>query len=1060
MYLRHLSSLQFLTYAAFLGVVIAAIFRFVPGKPAPARTEPYTEEELGAHDRKLGKYFAAGGAFLALGSLHMVVKNLPWTAEWLARGGYAGHLVRDLSNTHVMIVGGGTLIATGLVWHALPRIVGRPLASEGLAHAAFWFTAAGLAVFYVALIANGIAMTRLVQHGWAYEAAKAHMGKWYKVPTGVGAGVMGLGYWCFSANVVLTVFQARLVRIAKPTGHLWKFVVTGALALTVGTVQGVIQVQPAKADWLYRAGHAGEWIDPISHAHINLVTGLTMLVAAALFFFAPRYGGTAPSRRVADRVFGLLLVASLAFYGTCLYLGFHEGSLVVGHGLTPEQAEEATPLHPWLLMGSGIAMLAAFWLLLGTIVRAYRGARMPVRGFVLAGCAALAVGTLQGPIQAYPAVNELLDRGGDAGDVIVNLHAQLNMLGGLMMMLVGLALGLLGAPSRRLARVATPVGIGCYYVAGVALAAVEAHRVEHGQSFAAAVAGLEPWSALLLVPASFAVLAGFGSYALAAWRLTSAERIEGRREIRAMPGQFTGTIPMHVRRRSPASVAAYELPLGIMGFPGLGWLFAGFPVTASLLLTGGPALAWAVIPMGFSPFGGGPFRSVGWKIELVWLPVTTLLSAALLYRAHARRRAALEGRPPRGRRSRSSYRTRVSVAVGAIVLLLVSIPFVPAVAGIGEGSVRYSYQPRLTREITGQFLSTPSGIVKLFAWRDPQSAYPSDALRVRAGDVRTLVVRAAAVDAAPAYQLYDLSHGGSVPLVVGTASPTSLALRPAQELAPGRYVFTATHEGMFGGRDFAYMTVVRPGEPATAIRSDTDGTAPAVVDSLIPVAAALVAALFCLLLLRSLARRFAGQKALWAIGFALFAAASVSEALATRTGWTPGLFRAYYTTGGVLTVAYLGAGSAWLLLPRRARDVLLGGLVVATVAAVAAVALAPVDAGLLATTPSGRPPLNHALGGHAFLWAIALNSAGTIFLIGGSLWSIAHRQRVRANVWIGGGALVVAMATGLSRAGDYSFVYLGELLGIAIMFAGFQLVGAKPRPAARRKPAPTPVLAP
>ena len=457
----------------------------------------------------------------------MVVKNLPWTAEWLARGGYAGHLVRDLSNTHVMIVGGGTLISTGLVWYALPRIVGRPLASDGLAQAAFWFTAAGLAVFYVALVANGIAMTRLVSHGWEYEAAKAHLGKWYKVPTGIGAGVMGLGYWCFAATVVLTVFQARLVKVAKPAGHLWKFVVTGALALTVGTVQGVIQVQPAKADWLYRAGHAGEWIDPISHAHINLVTGLTMLVAAVLFFLAPRYGGVAPSPRAANRVFGLLLGASLAFYGTCLYLGFHEGSLVVGRGLTPAQAEEATPLHPWLLMGSGIAMLAAFWLLLATIVRAYRGARMPVRGFVLAGCAALAVGTLQGPIQAFPAVNELLDRGGDAGDVIVNLHAQLNMLGGLMIMLVGLALAVLGAPERRLVRVATPVGIGCYYVAGIALAAVQAHRVEHGQSFAAAVAGLEPWSALLLVPASLAVLAGFGSYALAAWRLTACRATRG-----------------------------------------------------------------------------------------------------------------------------------------------------------------------------------------------------------------------------------------------------------------------------------------------------------------------------------------------------------------------------------------------------------------------------------------------------------------------------------------------------------------------------------------------------
>ena len=59
---------------------------------------------------------------------------------------------------------------------------------------------------------------------------------------------------------------------------------------------------------------------------------------------------------------------------------------------------------------------------------------------MLAGCGALAVGTLQGPVQAFPAVNELLDRGGDAGDVIVNLHAQLNMLGGLMLILIGLAL--------------------------------------------------------------------------------------------------------------------------------------------------------------------------------------------------------------------------------------------------------------------------------------------------------------------------------------------------------------------------------------------------------------------------------------------------------------------------------------------------------------------------------------------------------------------------------------------------------------------------------------------
>src|SRR4051812_4646700 len=269
MYLQQVTSLQFLTYLAFLGVVVAAVWKIVPGRAPPVRDEPYSAAEIRAHDPKLPKYFLAAAFFLVLGSVHMVVKNLPGASEWLAGAGYAGHLVRDLSNTHVMIVGGGTLIATGICWYALPRVVGRPLASNGLAQCAFWFTAAGLLLFYVALVANGIAMSRLVSNGWGYEAAKAHMGNAYRVPVGMGAGVMGVGYWCFAANVFLTLFQARLVRARRPSRHLWKFFATGAAGLTVGTVQGVIQVEPKNAHWLYTAGHAGEWIDPISHAHVN-----------------------------------------------------------------------------------------------------------------------------------------------------------------------------------------------------------------------------------------------------------------------------------------------------------------------------------------------------------------------------------------------------------------------------------------------------------------------------------------------------------------------------------------------------------------------------------------------------------------------------------------------------------------------------------------------------------------------------------------------------------------------------------------------------------------------
>ena len=1082
MFIQHFSSLQFLTYAAFFSVIVAALFKFVPGRRPPVRTTSYPRGELHAHDRKVAKYFVAGGFFLVLGSVHMAIKNVPWVAEWLARAGHAGHLVRDLSNTHMMIVGGGTLLATGLCWYILPRVVGRPLASDGLAQCAFWFTVVGLIVFYIALIANGIAMAHWTEQGWGYEYAKYRMGKWYKVPVGMGAGVMGLGYWCFATNVVVTIFQSRLVQIPKPQRHLWKFFATGAAALTVGTVQGVIQVQPDNAYWLFRAGHAGEWIDPISHAHVNLVTGLTMLVAGAAFYLLPGLGGRAPDRRLANACFYSLFVGSLAFYSTCLYLGFHEGRLVVDRGLTPEEAEQATRLHPFLIMTSGVLMLEAFWLLLYTLFRSSRGLAPRTRTFVLAGCGALAVGTLQGPLQALPLVNEALDRGGDAGDVIVNLHAQLNMLGGLMVLLMGLVLGALlrlgsSWDERRARRavVCVPAGIGIYYLSGIAFSALEAHRVAGGQSFAQAVTALEPWQALAMVTAAAAVLVGFAGFAAAAWSMTARPRAQARAALAATPGIFAGTIPKRVRRRSPAALAGYELPLGLMGFPGVGWLFAGFPLAASILLMAGPALTWAVIPIAFSPYAHGPLRAVGWKAELVWLPLSALLSSAFLYRAHARRRRALEGTPPRsgpldlsrnGRRRngahpnghRSGYRTRVVVALGVIVLILVSLPFLPALAGIGSSSVRYSYQ-RFTPEVTGQFLATGHGAVKLFAWSDPQSDYPQDALRVHAIEVRSLVVRAPAVDNPSAYQLFDLGRGASVPIAVQARTPTTLTLVPMQRLAPGRYAFVASHEGMFGGRDYDYLTVVPPGAPVTRISDGARGTAPQIADALLPLVAALLALVFAGRLAVSAFRRPAGQKVLWALGFGLFAAAAAAEAVAHRSGWDPALFRIYYLAGGVLTVAYLGAGAAWLLLPRRRRDVMVGALVAASFAAAAAVLLAPVDTAALAGAGSARPPSNHALLGHAYLWAIALNSFGTIFLIGGSLYSIVRGRRVRTNLWIAAGAIVVALSTGLSRGGTYSFVYAGELVGVALMFYGFTFTSRPPRAAALR-PEPTGSVAP
>src|SRR5207248_1261688 len=219
---------------------------------------------------------------------------------------------------------------------------------------------------------------------------------------------------------------------------------------------------------------------------------------------------------------------------------------------------------------------------------------------------------------------------------------QLHMLGGLMVLLIGGVGALLELPGPRMRTTwfGVPAGMAVYYAAGIAFAAFEAHAIGGGRGFRAAVETYEPWQALVLVPAALAVLAGFTSYARAAWAATAEQRAEGRQAVRLFPRSYGGRIPARVRRRRPAALAAYEVPMGLLGFPGIGWLFAGYPLQASVLLTAGPALTWAVLPIAFSPYGNGPLRGAGWHVELAWLPITTALSAGALYLAHRRRRRA------------------------------------------------------------------------------------------------------------------------------------------------------------------------------------------------------------------------------------------------------------------------------------------------------------------------------------------------------------------------------------------------------------------------------------
>ena len=296
------------------------------------------------------------------------------------------------------------------------------------------------------------------------------------------------------------------------------------------------------------------------------------------------------------------------------------------------------------------------------------------------------------------------------------------------------------------------IGIAVYYAAGVTFSAVAAHRVARRRVLrvrgrgarAVAVARARARPPLARARRLRRLRRGGVAHDGAPARGGACRARRG--ACASTRARSRGACDGAARRRSPAT----SCRSGLMGFPGVGWLFAGFPLTASILLLVGPALTWAVIPVAFSPYGQGPLRDVGWKVELVWLPAMALLSSALLYRAHARRRARLDGQPPRAARRRRAAATATRVSARArrrwrcCSWRSRSCPRSP---GVGGSTVRYSYEPRLTPEVTGQFVSTKRGPVKLFAWQRPAGHVRR---RTRFGSMRgtlrALLVRAAALD--------------------------------------------------------------------------------------------------------------------------------------------------------------------------------------------------------------------------------------------------------------------------------------------------------------------------
>lgn len=226
------------------------------------------------------------------------------------------------------------------------------------------------------------------------------------------------------------------------------------------------------------------------------------------------------------------------------------------------------------------------------------------------------------------------------------------------------------------------------------------------------------------------------------------------------------------------------------------------------------------------------------------------------------------------------------------------------------------------------------------------------------------------------------------------------------------------------------------------------------INHVLPFVSTLITLVFTAAVFARYARRKGLHLLFWGVGLALYGLGTFSEAF-LAVAWSPVILRLWYLSGAMLTAAWLGQGTIYLLIRKpgiaHALAALLG---VASLTAIAAIAAAPLTGGEYNTAIPVSSQYRDLLtrSGLIIALTILLNLYGTLGLVGGALWSawLFWRKRVLphrvvGNVLIAAGALTPASAGSLIKAGLGDWLYISELLGAAIMFAGF-LVATAPQP--------------
>jgi hypothetical protein len=235
---------------------------------------------------------------------------------------------------------------------------------------------------------------------------------------------------------------------------------------------------------------------------------------------------------------------------------------------------------------------------------------------------------------------------------------------------------------------------------------------------------------------------------------------------------------------------------------------------------------------------------------------------------------------------------------------------------------------------------------------------------------------------------------------------------------------------------------------------------------LLPFTSATVSLIFAILVFRRYLARKGPHLLLWGIGMVFYGIGGFCEAYYGAFGWNSLIFRLWYLFGAILVAAWLGQGTVYLLARRNWANALMIVLALASLYAVVRVFTAELDPSLMtASVHTGSELSGHAIvtGGVRSLTPF-FNLYGTVTLVGGALYSawIFWRKRILlhrtiGNILIAVGAMLPAFGGTFSRLGVPNALYLGELLGAVLLFAGFIRATT---PMKNAQPAPEPAVQP